>query len=192
VTKFLVPEYFSLRSLIVSMTALGVSLITAWFNLFHRGKLLATRPSLIALTYESRGKPQPLAKIFLRTLLCSTGKRGRVIESLFLRVKDRARNEEFSFWGYGDKDLVRGSGLFVGENGIVTNHHFNPISDMSYQFITGKYELELVAKIINRSHHLSLLKITLDVPEGAFDPRLTSPNTRLVAMRKNAVKGCYA
>jgi hypothetical protein len=117
-----------------------------------------------------------LAKIFLRTLLFSTGKRGRVIESLFLRVKDRGRLEEFSFWGYGEKDLVRGSGLFVGENGIVTNHHFNPIRNMNYEFVMGNYELELIAKLMNRSRLVTLWKIALDVPDGAFDHRFVLPD----------------
>ena len=175
--KFLTPESLSLISVIISVIALSVSLLTAWFTIFHRGALRSTRPSLIVFKYETGGTSQPLAKIFLRTLLFSTGKRGRVIESLFLRVRESGRFEEFSFWGHGDKDLVRGSGLFVGENGFVTNHHFTPIRNMHYQFVVGTYDLELVAKLMNRNHLVSLLRIVLDLPAGAFDPHLVSHDT---------------
>jgi hypothetical protein len=133
------------------MVALFVSLFTAWFTIFHRGTLQSTQPSLIVFKYEPGRNSRPLAKIFLRTLLFSTGKRGRVIESLFLRVKDRGRLEEFSFWGHGEKDLMRGSGLFVGENGIVTNHHFNPIRNMNYEFVMGNgFVAEMVTETICR------------------------------------------
>ncbi|WP_421521878.1 hypothetical protein [Ochrobactrum quorumnocens] len=83
-------------------------------------------------------KAVPQTKIFLRVLLFSTGKHGRVGESLFLRVREGEHQTEFSFWGMGDKDLVRGSGLFVSETGTVTNHHFNPLdADELFMFKPG-------------------------------------------------------
>ena len=114
-------------SSIISITALVVSLFTAWLTIFRRGSVRSTHPSFVAIRYDFLNKPFTLAKVFLRTLLFSTGKRGLVIENLFLRVREGERSEEFSFWGYGDKDLVRGSGIFVPETGVVTNHHFNPL-----------------------------------------------------------------
>lgn len=93
----------------------------------------------------------PQAKIFFRALLFSTGKRGQVVESLFLRVREGDRNAEFSFWGFGDKDLVRGSGLFVLETGVATNHHFNPLDpETMFLFSGGTYSLELVAKLVGQ------------------------------------------
>ncbi|MCL4492073.1 MAG: hypothetical protein M1510_09255 [Nitrospirae bacterium] len=155
---------------IVSAIALCVSLLTAWFTIFRRGSVRSTHPSFVAFRYDFVGKEIPQAKIFLRTLLFSTGKRGWVIESLFLRVQEGERSEEFSFWGYGDKELVRGSGLFVSENGVVTNHHFNPLTtDTLFRFKQGTYKLELVAKLVGKEQLISLWSITVDIPIGAFD-----------------------
>jgi hypothetical protein len=155
---------------IVSVVALGVSLFTAWFTIFRRGSVRGTHPSFVAFRYDFVGKELPQAKIFLRTLLFSTGKRGWVVESLFLRVSEGSSSEEFSFWGYGDKELVRGSGMFVPENGIVTNHHFNPLNtDTLFRFSRGTYKLELVAKLVGRQRLVSLWSVAVDIPPGAFD-----------------------
>lgn len=118
---------FSDISPAVSVIALAVSLFTLWFTILRRGTVCSTHPSFIAFRYDFVQKTVPQAKIFFRALLFSTGKRGQVIESLFLRVCEGSRRAEFSFWGYGDKDLIRGSGLFVPETGVATNHHFNPV-----------------------------------------------------------------
>lgn len=152
---------------IVSVVALVISLFTVWFTIFWRGTVRSTHPHFIAFRYDFVRKKVPQAKIFLRLLLFSTGKRGRVIESLFLRVHEGSRNAEFSFWGYGDKDLVRGSGLFVPETGVVTNHHFNPIDAGSlFHFSVGRYELALVAKLVGTQRLISLWTGAVDVPEG--------------------------
>src|SRR3989338_7287383 len=103
---------------IVSALALVISLFTLWFTILRRGTVRSTHPSFVAFRYDFVGKKAPQAKIFFRALLFSTGKRGQVIESLFLRVREGTRQAEFSFWGYGDKDLVRGSGLFLPESGV--------------------------------------------------------------------------
>jgi hypothetical protein len=65
----------------------------------------------------------------------------------------------------------------VGENGVVTNHHFNPInSETLFVFSPGVYDLELVAKLVNRSRVVALSKVTLNLPDGAFDHHI-SPDT---------------
>ncbi|MCX6356789.1 MAG: hypothetical protein NT045_02760, partial [Candidatus Aureabacteria bacterium] len=129
----------------ISVISLGLSILTLWLTSFNRGIIKCTRPSFIAIKYDFVGKEHPQAKIFLRTLLFSTGKRGNVIENLFLRVKENNNMEEFSFWGYGDTNLTRGSGLYIGENGVATNHHFNPLNaEKLYIFKKEKYEIELV------------------------------------------------
>ena len=81
----------------VSIIALIISLITVWFTLFRRGSVRSTHPSFVALKYDFVDKPVVQAKVFLRTLLYSTGKRGLVIQNLFLRVSEGTRTEEFSF-----------------------------------------------------------------------------------------------
>lgn len=154
---------------LVSIVALLVSLFTAWFTIFRRGSVESTHPSFISLSYDFvSGKP-PWAKVFLRVLLFSTGKRGQVVESLFLRVREGSRSCEFSFWGYGDRDLVRGSGLFIPESGIATNHHFNPIHrEPLFLFSAGTYTLELVAKLLGCPSVVSLCTVTLDLPSSPF------------------------
>lgn len=86
-------------SLIISVIALGASLFTLWFTVLRRGSVSCTHPSFIAFRYDFVDRKVPQAKIFLRTLLFSTAKRGWVVENLFLRVKEGSRNREFSFWG---------------------------------------------------------------------------------------------
>lgn len=155
---------------VVSAIALAVSLFTLWFTILRRGTVRSTHPSFIAFRYDFVEKKVPQAKIFFRALLFSTGKRGQVIESLFLRLREGARQSEFSFWGMGDKDLVRGSGLFVPETGVATNHHFNPIDHATlFRFSEGSYSLELVAKLVGREHLVSLWNVTFEMPAGAFD-----------------------
>ena len=165
---------------IVSVVALIVSLFTAWFTIFRRGTVRSTQPTLIAFCYDSVGMKVPQAKIFLRTLLFSAGKRGNVIESLFIRIREGSRSEEFSFWGYGDKDLVSGSGgIFVPETGVVTYHHFNPVdSDSLFLFSKGTYSLELVAKIIGRKQLASLWTTKLEMPP-VFSDTATELNKKV-------------
>jgi len=154
---------------IVSVVALAVSLFTLWFTVLRRGTVRSTHPSFIAFRYDFVGTKVPLAKIFLRALLVSTAKRGQVVESLFLRVREGSRYAEFSFWGHGDKELVRGSGLFVPETGVVTNHHFNPLdTETLFLFSGGIYTLELVAKIIGREPLKALWRIDLEMPSDVF------------------------
>lgn len=161
-----------------SVLAIAISLFTLWYSVIRRGCVRSTHPSFVAFLYDFVGKDVPQAKIFLRSLLYSTGKRGQVVESLFLRVSESTRCAEFSFWGYGDKDLVRGSGLFVPETGLATNHHFYPIdSDELFLFSGGSYSLELVAKLVGQKRLSSLWKITLEVPVGTFDKSINQETT---------------
>ena len=154
---------------IVAVLALGVSLFTLWFTVLRRGTVRSTHPSFVAFRYDFVEKKVPQAKIFLRALLFSTGKRGHVVETLFLRVREDNRNAEFSFWGYGDKALVRGSGLFVPETGVATNHHFNPVdAETLFRFSEGSYVLELVAKLVGLECLVSLWTITLEMPAAPF------------------------
>jgi hypothetical protein len=162
---------------IVSVIALAVSLFTLWFTVLRRGNIQCTHPSFIAFRYDFVGTKVPLAKIFLRALLVSTAKRGQVVESLFLRVREGSRSAEFSFWGHGDKALVRGSGLFVPETGVVTNHHFNPLdTETLFLFSGGTYTVELFAKIIGREQLESLWRIDLEMPSGVFGKTIAREN----------------
>ncbi len=174
----------------VSAIALLVSLFTAWFTIFRRGAVRSTHPSFVSFSYDFSPDKPPWAKIFLRTLVFTTGKRGQVVESLSLRVREGARVAEFSFWGHGDKDLIRGSGMFIPESGLATNHHFNPISrDPLFVFSPGNYSLELVAKLIGRSSLVSLSTIQLVMPNSPFGA--TIPPDAAVYFNWSAQQGHY-
>ena len=73
-----------------------------------------TQPVQVAFVFEN-GKP----KIFLRTLLYATGKRGYVIEGLYLTVTQGKDIHTFGFWGYGERsELMVAGGLRVTEEGV--------------------------------------------------------------------------
>jgi hypothetical protein len=138
-------------TLFISLLALLLSALTAWLTLFRRGALGMTQPTVVYLGPDSKGgwPGPPPPKIFLRTLLYSTGKRGRMIESLHVSVARNETKQNFNIWVYGDEKLVRGSGLFVGEEGVTSNHHFLAPKDGSvFAFVAGKYRIELFAQLI--------------------------------------------
>ena len=133
-------------SLAISVVSLCLSVAVAWLTLLRRGTLRMTRPVQVAFTYENGTK----AKIFLRTLLYATGKRGYVIEGLYLRVKEPDSTQTFGFWGYGERNaLMVAGGLRVTEEGVAYNHHFLQIGDSSY-FPEGDYEIVVYARLVNR------------------------------------------
>lgn len=154
----------------ISVVALGVSLFTLWFTVLRRGSIRSTRPSFVAIKYDFVEKTEAQAKVFFRSLLYSTGKRGVMVEQLVLHVVEGTRHAEFSFWGYGDQKLTRGSGLFVPETGVATNHHFNPTdSENLFRFSGGSYSIELLANLVGHRRQVSLWKIELEVPREIFD-----------------------
>ena len=101
-------------SFVISALALVVSMVTAWLTLFRRGTVLMTQPTVIY--FGPDGPPSsanhPL-KVYLRTLLYATSKRGCIIESMYTRVRRGETTQNFNIWVYGEDKLTRGSGLFV-------------------------------------------------------------------------------
>jgi hypothetical protein len=103
-------------SITVSGLALAVSSVTAWLTLFRRGTVEMTQPTVIFFgpdTPRSHNEP-PLPKIFLRTLLFSTAKRGRVIESMHVALSRNETHQNFNILVYGDDKLVPGEWLVRG------------------------------------------------------------------------------
>lgn len=149
-------------SLIVACLAFGVSAVTAWLTLVRRGNLRMTRPSLVGFLYD---QPAGEPKVFFRSLLFTTGKRGHIVESLYLRVRRDESSQVLNFWMYGDsRPLLIGSGLRVTEDGIAANHHFLPSKDEnSFAFVAGEYVIEVYGRIILASTPvlLSSVKLTL-------------------------------
>ncbi len=117
-----------------------------------------TQPVQIAFLFEEK-KP----KVFLRTLLYATGKRGYVIEGLYVKLKHGNVNHTFGFWGYGERNnLMPAGGLQIGEAGAAYNHHFLEIDPSAdFEFLTGQYELSVYARIVGKSAARLLCKVSL-------------------------------
>ena len=150
----------------ISALALGVSSVTAWLTLFRRGTVKMTQPTVIFFgpdTPRASDEP-PLPKVFLRALLFSTSKRGRVIECMYVALSRNETRQNFNVWVYGDEKLVRGSGLFIGETGIVVNHHFlAPRDENTFRFAQGRYTLDVFARLLGDREHIRLFSQTLDI-----------------------------
>jgi hypothetical protein len=150
----------------IALVALFISAITAWLTLFRRGTIRMTQPTIIFFgpdTPLSADDPA-LPKVFLRTLLFATSKRGRVIQSMHVALARNETRQNFNIWVHGDHKLMRGSGLFVGETGIATNHHFlAPRDAAGFKFIAGRYRLEVFARILGKKAPTCLFAQELDV-----------------------------
>jgi hypothetical protein len=153
-------------SVTISVLALFVSALTAWLTLFRRGTVKMTHPTVIYFEPDaarSQGEA-PRPKVYLRSLLFSTSKRGRVVESMYVALSRNESRQNFNVWVYGDERLVRGSGLFVGEAGISANHHFlTPLDGTSFRFTEGRYRIEAFAQLLGDREKITLFTQTLEV-----------------------------
>ncbi len=151
--------YFSIA---VSVLALVVSVITLWLSHLRRGTLKMTKPTVIF--FGPDGGERGISKLFLRTLLFSTAKRGVVLEHLYVRLRRGETQQNFNIWVYGEKDLARGSGLFVGQEGVATNHHFLlPAEIVNFEFAAGEYRLEVFGKTVEKDRVQLLSSIELSI-----------------------------
>ena len=144
----------------IAIVSLVVSLFTFWVTYWHKGSIKMTRPAIVIFAFEGGRKSEP--KVFLRTLLRSTSKQGEVVESLFLKLAHNGSTQTFSVWAYGDKGVVRGSGIYVGEQGVEVYHHFIvPKSVTDYKFLSGNYTVQIYATIREKQRKLYELQLTL-------------------------------
>ena len=135
----------------ISLLALGVSGLTAWLTLFRRGTVQMTQPMVIFFGPDGpdHSGTSPSSKVFLRTLIFSSSKRGRVIESMYLTLTRNESRQNFNIWIYGTETLVRGSGLYVDETGMATNDHFLlPEDGTNFVFSEGSYTIDVRAKLL--------------------------------------------
>ena len=143
-------------AIIISCLALGVSTLTLWLSFLHKGRLQMTRPSTIFFGPDGRrfdGEP----KVHLRTLLYSTGKRGQRIENMFVRLRRGESSQTFNVWVCGEDRLARGSGLFVGIEGVTLDHHFlHPRDGTRFDFLPGNYFLDVFASVVGRATPIPL------------------------------------
>jgi hypothetical protein len=155
-------------SLVISLLALGVSGITAWLTLFRKGRLVMTQPTTVFLGPDGEFFDRSKNKVYLRTLLYSTAKRGFVLESLYLSLQRNESKQNFNVWVYGQKgDLHRGSGLFVPQEGVTFDHHFLPPEDgAAFPFLAGAYTLKVFAKRVGQKTSSELMTIRLSISES--------------------------
>src|SRR5450432_1917796 len=91
-------------SITISVLSLAVSFVTAWLTLFRRGSVLMTQPTVIFFGPDTPRSHDATAlpKVFLRTLLFSTSKRGRVVESMHVALSRNEMHQNFNIWVYGE------------------------------------------------------------------------------------------
>ena len=159
-------NWLEIAPLAFSAVALSISAVTAWLTLFRRGNLKMTRPNVIFFGFDSTpGKPDP--KIFMRCLLYSTAAKGQLVENLFVRLSRVESVQNFSIWVYGEKnDLTRGSGLYVGRDGVAKNHHFLiPPDNPGFSFRNGDYQLQVFANLVGKGKPLLLFETRLSMTD---------------------------
>jgi hypothetical protein len=151
--------------ILISLVALAVSVTTAWLTFFRGGALRMTQPTMIYFGPDGDGGP---SKVFLRTLLYSTARRGQTVESLHVNVQRGESRQNFSVWVYGQpNDLARGSGLFVPLEGVSCNHHFLlPPDGAAFPFVAGDYIVRVYARRVEHEVE-ELAAIPLRVSETA-------------------------
>jgi hypothetical protein len=149
-------------SILVSVLALTISFLTAWFSLFYRGTIKMTQPTTIFFGPDGSSGPP---KIFLRTLLFSTAKKGQIVENMYVELQQDGNRRNFNIWVYDEKDhLARGSGLFVSMEGIVCNHHFLlPKNSAAFEFLPGESILTVFASLLGKRHPILLFTQKLDL-----------------------------
>lgn len=160
-------------SLATAILALFISALTAWLTFFNRGVVKMTQPTTV---YFGPARDGPL-QVYLRTLLYATSKRGRIIESMFVRIRRGETAQNFNVWVYReDGALTRGSGLFIPDNGVVTNHHFLlPLDGTRFEFLAGTYVLEAFASVVGEKSARLLKSIRLTVSSDEASALLNPP-----------------
>jgi hypothetical protein len=156
-------------TLSVSVLSLAVSVATAWLTLFRGGTVRMTQPTTVFLGPGGHGDGN---KVFLRTLLYATGKRGRILESMYVKVRVGEAAQNFNIWVYGDSNLARGSGLFVGAEGITCNHHFLLPKNANFAFTSTEHIIEVYAVLVGAHSPILLLRTRLTIsPEQVVEMR---------------------
>jgi hypothetical protein len=86
---------------------------------------------------------------------------------MYVRLRRGETAQTFNVWAYGDEKLVRGSGLFVGKEGVACYHHFLLPSDGTrYIFLPGRYRVEVFVSLVGTSRDLLLSATELQLGES--------------------------
>lgn len=173
------PTVLSVCSLAVAISSLLLSGTVAWFSLVRRGRIQMTRPSLIVFMHDHLATGEVIPKIFLRTLLYSTGNRGHVIQTLYLKLQRAESSQNFSTWGHGPQnELTFGAGLRITPDGIDHNHHFNPPRGTGFEYTAGDYRISIFADLAGSTQHVLLGEVTLAISAEQAN-QLKSTDTEL-------------
>lgn len=160
------PEWIALG---ISLVSLVVSGVVAWLTLLRIGDLRMTQPTVVFFGPDggrSNGET-PRLKVFLRTLLYSTAHRGQMVESMHINLRRAESTQNFSIWVYGDDRLARGSGIHVGSEGVVCNHHFLlPEDGTDFKLLNGQYTLTVFAKRVSDRSPRQLARLCLVISES--------------------------
>ncbi|UWU20574.1 MULTISPECIES: hypothetical protein [unclassified Rhizobium] len=161
-------ELGQIFSIGASVLALAMSATTLWLTLLRKGEIKMTKPTVIFFGPDGgTGEEKGISKVFLRTLLFSSAHRGHVVENAYARLRRGETQQNFSIWVYGEDRLARGSGLYVGAEGVATNHHFLTPSDVrNFDFAAGDYTLEIFAKIVGEKRVRRLTEINLTITQA--------------------------
>jgi hypothetical protein len=150
-----------------------------------------TRPTLLCLKREI---PGGLPKIFLRTCLLTTGSKGQVIESMFLRVWQAQGEFTFDFWGHTMENgrLTLGSGLAVAPAGVASDHHFNPRqgSSIDFLYVNGDYQIDVFATIVGQRKPKLLHRVSFFVDSNQSAELIQIPSREMYLLW-NADTGSY-
>jgi len=150
-------------SLGVAALSVGISGGTAWLTLGRRGRLCCAQPPTVYFGPDGARERHP--KVFIRLLLYCSASRGQIIEGMFVRLRRGDSSQTFSVWVVGSKgDLHRGAGIPIRQEGTALDHHFLlPRDGTTFQFLAGRYELELFAVVVGRDkpHRLKLVELAV-------------------------------
>src|SRR5579872_954420 len=143
----------ALVSLIVSVLSLALSGIVALYTLVWRGRLKMAQPTFLAFSYDWVDDIE-VPKVVVRALVYATGKRGILIENMFLNLHSDGREQSFGIWGLTEGKLDRGAGLFASETGTVNYHHFSAAEWGDFKFDLGDYKVVVYAIVVGRKKPL--------------------------------------
>jgi hypothetical protein len=92
---------------------------------------------------------------------------------MFLRVKRGDFSGLFGSWAYGERaQLVPGSGLFIGQDGVSVNHHFLPQDDPqkpfeTFGYLPASHTVEIYADVLGRKAAVKLGEVSVYLSEEA-------------------------
>ena len=126
-----------------------------------------TRPAVIFFWPHGPPSQGSGLKVLFRTLLYSTAKHAHIVEGMFVTLRRGESVQTFNIWVYGEKKhLLRGSGLRVGEDGVVCDHHFVlPRDGTPFLFLQGEYAVEVYAIPVGSERPLLLSRTVLHLAQ---------------------------